>query len=118
MLPNKPGWNRTKASRPAPGLPQRHAGANGFENGEPGLFYDVVGPVCESGDWLAKERALALEQGDLLAILCAGAYGMTMASNYNTRTRPCEVMVDGESAHLIRERERFEDLIVHERIIV
>ena len=59
-----------------------------------------------------------LEQDDLLAVLCAGAYGMTMASNYNTRTRPCEVMVDGDVAHLIRERERFEDLIAHERIIV
>ena len=80
--------------------------------------YDIVGPVCESGDWLAKERALVLEQGDLLAVLCAGAYGMTMASNYNTRTRPCEVMVDGDEVHLIRERERFEDLIAHERIIV
>ena len=80
--------------------------------------YDIVGPVCESGDWLAKERALVLEQGDLLAVLCAGAYGMTMASNYNTRTRPCEVMVDGGEAHLIRERERFEDLIAHERIVV
>ena len=81
-------------------------------------LYDIVGPVCESGDWLAKERALVLEQGDLLAVLCAGAYGMSMASNYNTRTRPCEVMVDGDDAHLIRERERFEDLIAHERIVV
>ena len=81
-------------------------------------IYDIVGPVCESGDWLAKERALVLEQGDLLAVLCAGAYGMTMASNYNTRTRPCEVIVDGDDAHLIRERERFEDLIAHERIVV
>jgi diaminopimelate decarboxylase len=83
-----------------------------------GVTFDIVGPVCESGDWLAKERALVLEQGDLLAVLCAGAYGMTMASNYNTRTRPCEVMVDGRDAHLIRERERFEDLIAHERIVV
>ena len=81
-------------------------------------IFDIVGPVCESGDWLAKERALVLQQGDLLAVLCAGAYGMTMASNYNTRTRPCEVMVDGEDAHLIRERERFEDLIAHERIVI
>lgn len=80
--------------------------------------YDIVGPVCESGDWLAKARALVLQQDDLLAVLCAGAYGMTMASNYNTRTRPCEVMVDGDEAHLIRERERFEDLIAHERIVV
>jgi len=82
------------------------------------MLYDVVGPVCESGDWLAKERKLVLEQGDLLAVLCAGAYGMTMASNYNTRPRPCEVLVDGDEAHLIRERERFEDLIAHERIVV
>ncbi len=81
-------------------------------------LYDIVGPVCESGDWLAKERQLVLEQGDLLAVLCAGAYGMVMASNYNTRPRPCEVMVDGDEAHLIRERERFEDLIAHERIVV
>jgi diaminopimelate decarboxylase len=80
--------------------------------------YDVVGPVCESGDWLAKARALALEPGDLLAILCTGAYGMAMASNYNSRARPCEVMVDHGEAHLIRERERFEDLIAHERIVV
>jgi diaminopimelate decarboxylase len=81
-------------------------------------LYDVVGPVCESGDWLAKARALALEPGDLLAILCAGAYGMVMSSNYNSRARPCEVMVDNNEAHLVRERERFEDLIAHERIVV
>ncbi len=81
-------------------------------------IYDIVGPVCESGDWLARERALVLKQGDLLAVLCAGAYGMTMASNYNSRGRPCEVMVDRDEAHLIRERERFEDLIAHERIVV
>jgi diaminopimelate decarboxylase len=81
-------------------------------------IYDIVGPVCESGDWLAKERALVVEQGDLLAVLCAGAYGMTMASNYNSRSRPAEVMVDGDEAHLIRERERFEDLVAHERIVI
>jgi diaminopimelate decarboxylase len=67
--------------------------------------YDVVGPVCESGDWLARERALAIEQGDLLAIMSAGAYGMTMSSNYNTRGRAAEVMVDGDKVHLIRKRE-------------
>ncbi len=89
-----------------------------LQRGGESTLYDIVGPVCESGDWLAKERSLVLEQGDLLAVLCAGAYGMTMASNYNTRTRPCEVMVDGDDAHLIRERERFEDLIAHERIAV
>ncbi len=95
-----------------------HPVAPVLERGGATTIYDIVGPVCESGDWLAKERALVLEQGDLLAVLCAGAYGMTMASNYNTRTRPCEVMVDGGDAHLIRERERFEDLIAHERIVV
>lgn len=85
---------------------------------EPGVLYDVVGPVCESGDWLAKARELALHEGDLLAVLCAGAYSMAMASNYNTRGRPAEIMVDGDEAFLIRERERFEDLIAHERIVV
>ncbi|MBV8667231.1 MAG: diaminopimelate decarboxylase [Burkholderiaceae bacterium] len=67
--------------------------------------YDVVGPVCESGDWLARARQLAIAQDDLLAIMCAGAYGMTMASNYNTRGRAAEVMVDGVHVHVIRERE-------------
>lgn len=80
------------------------------------LDCDVVGPVCESGDWLARERSLVVAEGDLLAILDAGAYAMTMASNYNTRTRPAEVLVDGDGVHLIRERERFEDLIAHERV--
>ncbi len=79
--------------------------------------YDVVGPVCESGDWLAKERELAVLEGDALAILCVGAYGMAMASNYNSRNRPAEVLVDGEAMHLIRERERFEDQIARERIV-
>jgi diaminopimelate decarboxylase len=67
--------------------------------------YDIVGPVCESGDWLARGRELAIEQGDLLAIMSAGAYGMTMASNYNTRVRPVEVMVDGDKVHVVRKRE-------------
>jgi diaminopimelate decarboxylase len=66
---------------------------------------DVVGPVCESGDWLGRDRALAVRGGDLLAVLSAGAYGMSMASNYNTRGRPAEVMVAGRQAWLIRERE-------------
>lgn len=76
--------------------------------------YDVVGPVCESGDWLARARRLAIESGDLLAILSAGAYGMTMASNYNTRARPAEVMVDGDRMHLIRRRETIQDLFALE----
>lgn len=79
--------------------------------------YDVVGPVCESGDWLARSRALALEEGDLLAIMSAGAYGMTMSSNYNTRGRAAEVMVDGDLAHLIRQREEPEQLFALEHII-
>ncbi len=79
--------------------------------------YDVVGPVCESGDFLGRARALAVEQEDLVAIFSAGAYGMTMSSNYNTRARAAEVMVDGESMHLIRARERIEDLYAGERLL-
>jgi diaminopimelate decarboxylase len=79
--------------------------------------WDVVGPVCESGDWLGRDRELALEAGDLLAVLSAGAYGMAMASNYNTRPRAAEVMiVDGEPV-LIRERERIADLFAGERLL-
>jgi len=72
--------------------------------------YDVVGPVCETGDFLGKERSLAIVEGDLLAVRSAGAYGFTMSSNYNTRTRAAEVMVDGGQAHLVRARERIETL--------
>lgn len=73
---------------------------------------DVVGPVCESGDFLAKQRALPpLEQGDLLAVFSAGAYGMAMASNYNSRPRAAEVLVDGDTARLARRRETLEDLV-------
>ncbi|MFL9924841.1 diaminopimelate decarboxylase [Herbaspirillum lusitanum] len=79
--------------------------------------YDVVGPVCESGDWLARERELAIQPGDLLALTSAGAYGMTMASNYNTRGRAAEVLVDGERAHLIRKRENPADLFALESIV-
>lgn len=67
--------------------------------------YEIVGPICESGDFLGHARPLALHEGDLLAILSAGAYGMAMASNYNSRPRPAEVMVDGKAVHLIRRRE-------------
>lgn len=77
--------------------------------------YDVVGPVCESGDWLGRERSLALQEGDLLAVLSAGAYGMAMSSNYNTRPRAAEVMVDGVQVHLIREREPVASLFALER---
>jgi diaminopimelate decarboxylase len=76
--------------------------------------YDVVGPVCESGDWLARDRSLALQAGDLLAVTSAGAYGMAMSSNYNTRPRAAEVMVDGGRAFLVRERERAAQLFAAE----
>jgi diaminopimelate decarboxylase len=79
--------------------------------------YDIVGPVCESGDWLARERSLAIEQGDLLAIMSAGAYGMTMSSNYNTRGRAAEVMVDGDKVHLIRRRETPSELFALETLL-
>ena len=79
--------------------------------------YDVVGPVCESGDWLARDRELALAEGDLLAVLCAGAYGFAMSSNYNARPRAAEVMVDGGRVEPIRERERIEDLWRGERVL-
>ena len=81
------------------------------------VIYDVVGPVCESGDWLARERALAVQQGDLLAIMQAGAYGLTMSSNYNTRGRAAEVIVDGNDVHLIRERENPSDLFALESML-
>ncbi len=80
--------------------------------------YDVVGPICESGDWLARNRALAVQTGDLLAIMSAGAYGMTMASNYNTRGRPAEVMVADGDTHLIRQRETIENLFALESILL
>ena len=76
--------------------------------------WDVVGPVCESGDWLGRDRSLAVEAGDTLAVLSAGAYGMTMASNYNTRGRSAELLVDGSTVSVIRRRETVEDLFQHE----
>ena len=77
----------------------------------------MVGPVCETGDFLGHDRKLALSQGDLLAIMSAGAYGMSMSSNYNTRPRAAEVMVDGDHVHLIRERESIEQLTAGEKIL-
>jgi diaminopimelate decarboxylase len=79
--------------------------------------WDVVGPVCESGDWLGRDRQLSVQPGDVLAVLSAGAYGMTMASNYNTRGRAAEVMVDGSQAWVIREREVPADLFKHEHLL-
>ncbi|WP_019702605.1 diaminopimelate decarboxylase [Paracidovorax oryzae] len=78
--------------------------------------YDVVGPVCESGDWIGRDRTLAVRAGDRLAVLSAGAYCSSMGSNYNTRARPAEVLVDGGQAHLIRAREPLEDTFRHEKL--
>ena len=81
---------------------------------EPERVYDLVGPVCETGDFLGKDRALRITQGDLLAVMSAGAYGFVMASNYNSRGRPAEIMVDGDQAHVVRERETVESLFAGE----
>ncbi|MGE5491351.1 MAG: diaminopimelate decarboxylase [Actinomycetota bacterium] len=79
--------------------------------------YDVVGPVCESGDFLGQERSLCIEPGDLLAVMSAGAYGMAMSSNYNTRPRAVEVMVDGNKVHLIRRRETVAEIYAAEQVL-
>ena len=81
------------------------------------VMYDVVGPVCESGDWLGRDRPLVVQTGDLLAVLSAGAYCMSMASNYNTRGRAAEVLVDGDQAHLIRQRESAFDTFALEQLV-
>jgi diaminopimelate decarboxylase len=73
---------------------------------------DVVGPVCESGDFFAQDRSLPLvERGEFLGVMCAGAYGYVLASNYNARLRPAEILVDGDACTVIRERESFQDLL-------
>lgn len=84
--------------------------------GTPAHRYDIVGPVCETGDFLGAERDLAIGEGDLLALLSAGAYGMSMASNYNSRPRAAEVLVDKNEIHLIRERETLSGLMAGERL--
>ena len=83
----------------------------------PAPTWDVVGPVCESGDWLGRDRSLAVAEGDVLAVLSAGAYGMSMASNYNTRARAAEVMIAGPEVHLIRARETVSELFRDERLL-
>ena len=80
-------------------------------------LYDIVGPVCETGDFLGKDRELAIAQGDLLAVRSAGAYGFTMSSNYNSRPRAAEVLVDGDKMHLIRQREQWQDLWRGEQVV-
>lgn len=79
--------------------------------------YDIVGPICESGDWLAKQRELVIEAGDYLVVESAGAYGFTMASQYNTRPRAAEVLVDGDKHYLIRERETIEQIYALDRML-
>ncbi|WJF90577.1 diaminopimelate decarboxylase [Paraburkholderia bonniea] len=83
----------------------------------PGQIYDVVGPVCESGDWLGRDRHLAIHPGELLAVHSAGAYGFTMSSNYNTRPRAAEIMVDGDQAHVVRAREEVTQLFAQEAVL-
>lgn len=83
----------------------------------PKQSWDLVGPVCESGDWLARGRELALAEGDLLAFRTTGAYGFTMSSNYNTRPRAAEVLVDEDRLHLVRARETFDDLVRGETLL-
>ena len=79
--------------------------------------WEIVGPVCESADFLGRDRTLALDEGDLLAVMSAGAYGFVMSSNYNTRGRACEVMIDGANVHVIRERETPPLLFCHESLL-
>ncbi|MES2361978.1 MAG: diaminopimelate decarboxylase [Pseudomonadota bacterium] len=83
----------------------------------PAATYDVVGPVCESGDWIGRDRELAVAAGDRLAVLSAGAYCMSMSSNYNTRGRAAEILVDGAAVHLIRQRENSQDQMRHEHLV-
>jgi diaminopimelate decarboxylase len=84
---------------------------------EPATLWDVAGPICESGDWLGRDRLLAVREGDWLAVTSAGAYAMSMASNYNSRPRAAEVMIDGRVATVVRSREVPEELYAHERRI-
>jgi diaminopimelate decarboxylase len=84
---------------------------------KPIAIYDVVGPVCESGDWIGRERELNVVSGDYVAVLSAGAYCMSMASNYNTRGRAAEVLVEGNKAHMIRQRETAQDQMQGEQLV-
>ena len=103
-----------------PALYQAVMGIIPVQQGEIGRItrrWDIVGPVCESGDFLGRERELALSQGDLLAVCSAGAYCFTMSSNYNTRNRAAEVMVDGDRYHLVRRRETYADQLALESVL-
>jgi diaminopimelate decarboxylase len=101
-----------------PALYEAYMGiVNTQQRATPPQVWDVVGPVCESGDWLGRDRSLAVEAGDVLAVLSAGAYGMTMASNYNTRGRAAELMVNQGQVSVIRDREQPQELFAHEHLI-
>jgi diaminopimelate decarboxylase len=93
------------------------AGGRGGERERQSLIYEVAGPICETGDFIGHARNLAIAPGSLLAVLSAGAYGMSMSSNYNTRPRAAEVIVDGSVVHLVREREVVEQLYAGERLV-
>jgi len=95
-------------------LPQAGEGASEKSNSQ---IYEVVGPICETGDFFGHAREMAVDKGDALAVMSAGAYGMSMSSNYNTRPRAAEVMVDGAEIHLIRERETVRQLYASEKIV-
>ncbi len=95
-------WMAIEAVTPRPGTPRA---------------YDIVGPVCETGDFLGKARELVLAAGDLLAVRSAGAYGFVMSSNYNTRPRPAEILVDGSRVHVARQRETLDDLLRGETVL-
>src|SRR5690606_16895307 len=97
-------WHDVEAVNPRPGTDSTPV-------------HDIVGRICESGDWLARARCIELHQGDLLAIMSAGAYAFTMSSQYNTRPRPAEIMVDGARSHIVRERESLESLFENEKIL-
>jgi diaminopimelate decarboxylase len=98
-------------------VPLQQRADEGSENQDIVKTYDVVGPICETGDFLGKERELAVEQGDYLAVRSAGAYGFSMSSNYNSRPRAAEIMVDGNHAHIVRERESVDQLFSGESLI-
>jgi diaminopimelate decarboxylase len=103
---------------PRPAMYQAfHAIVPVVQTGKPSDNYDVVGPVCESGDWIGRDRELNVAAGDYLAVLSAGAYCMSMASNYNTRGRAAEVLVDGDKAHVIRQRETAQDQMSSEQLV-
>jgi len=87
------------------------------QSGDGVKTYDVVGPICETGDFLGKDRELVIEQGDVLAVRSSGAYGFSMSSNYNTRPRAAEVMVDGDTATVVRARETLQQLMQGERVL-